>query len=319
MKQVFRVLVLSAVFFFFIGNLLAQNASFNYSTSTGTIGTTYSWIDCSSGTEIDNADWTTISTYSGADEGYKNINFPFSFRFYDDNYTTSDQISISTNGFIRLDASATDDFTVAQAYDLASTATNMGQIICLGIEDNDTEDAVSRVYYQTTGTTPNRIFTIEYQDLEINFGTNKHADIQVQFYETSNKVVILMGADDVSQISADIGIHSGVNTFFNKWQDVDNGANNAWIEYTMPAKSFNSITYNQASTADVSPSQANAEILRMDVDVNVNGGTGTLNLNSIQITANNDNNADIASSGVKLYRTTTTTFSTANLLGTAQS
>jgi len=30
-------------------NSKAQNASFNYSTSTGTVGTTYSWIDCSTG------------------------------------------------------------------------------------------------------------------------------------------------------------------------------------------------------------------------------------------------------------------------------
>ncbi len=308
MKQVYRVLVLSAVFFFFIGNLLAQNASFNYSTSTGTIGTTYSWIDCSTG-------GTEITSFSEADDGHASVSWPFSFSFYDDNYTTSNSISVSTNGFIRLDGVASDNYSDASSYNLTSTATSFGQIICLGIYDDMTDQ--SNVYYKTTGTSPNRIFTIEYHNLEIDYNDNNYADIQVSFYETSNKIVIMFGADDVNRSGVDIGIHSGVNTFFDKWQDVDNGTNNAWIEYTIPAKSFNSITYNQASTADVSPSQANAEILRIDVDVN--GGTGTLNLNSIQITANNDNNADIASSGVKLYRTTTTTFSTANLLGTAQS
>ena len=114
-----------------------------------------------------------------------------------------------------------------------------------------------------------------------------------------------------------MGIHSGVSGYFNKWQEVRSGTNNTWIEYTIPAKSYNSITYNQASTADVYPGQQNAEIIRLDV--NVSGGTGSLYLNSIQINANNTSNSDIASSGVKLYRTSTTTFSTANPMGTAQS
>jgi len=92
---------------------------------------------------------------------------------------------------------------------------------------------------------------------------------------------------------------------------------NLKLEGTSTIKTLNSITYNQASTDDVSPGTDDNKILRIDIDVS--GTTGTLNLNSLKITANNSTDADIAGSGVKLYRTTSTTFSTANQLGTAQS
>ncbi|MCX6166275.1 MAG: right-handed parallel beta-helix repeat-containing protein, partial [Ignavibacteriae bacterium] len=79
------------------------------------------------------------------------------------------------------------------------------------------------------------------------------------------------------------------------------------------AKSLNSITYNQASINAVSQGSLDKEILRLDFSVS--GSAGTLNLNSIVVNSNNTSDADVAS--VKLYRTATTTFSTANLLGTA--
>lgn len=293
--------------------LAAQNASFNYNHTTGTIGTTYSWIDCSGGTLISSAMWNTTGFYGADDDGYYNVNFPFDFSFYDNDYTSADQLSICTNGFIRLDGTADDYFYSASSYNLSSSATSLGQIIALGIQDDNTSDATTKVYYLTSGSSPNRIFTVEYQNLEINYNANKYVDIEVSFYEGSNKVVILMGSDNVSQTSADIGIHSGVNTFFNKWQYVNSGTNNRWIEYTMPAKSLNSIQISQASTSSVNPSSTNNEIIKITVDVS--GGSGSLNLNSISCTAQNTDDADVKSLGAKLYRTSTNSFSTANSLG----
>ncbi len=305
------------LFVFFFYGVEGQNASFNYNTTTGSLGTTYSWIDCSSGTEITNSMWSTSGSYSAYDDGYYNLNFPFSFKFYDDTYTTSDQLSICTNGFIRLDGQADDDYSSATGYDLTSSATSLGQIVGLAIDDCVADNGSgSHVYYRTTGTSPNRVFTIEYHHLEVDYGSGNYANIEVSFYETSNKVVILFGTDDVSTTSSDMGIHSGVSGYYDYWGDVDSQTNNSWIEYD-PAKKLSSISYNQASTADVGQGSLNNKILRLDFDVE--GGNGTLNLNSIKVTSQNTSDADIASSGVKLYRTTTTTFSTDNQLGTAQS
>ena len=79
-------------------------------------------------------------------------------------------------------------------------------------------------------------------------------------------------------------------------------------------KVLNSIAYNQAGTTDVVRSSTDVPILR--VDVNVTGTSGTLYLNSLIATSGNTNDADIASSGVKLYSTSTTTFATTNLIAT---
>ncbi|MDP2423181.1 MAG: hypothetical protein Q8M23_02435, partial [Bacteroidales bacterium] len=80
---------------------------------------------------------------------------------------------------------------------------------------------------------------------------------------------------------------------------------------TMIQKELQSITYNQASTSTVLQGAPNQEILRLDFAVT--GNFGTLNLNSIVVNSLNVSDDDVT--GVKLYRTNTTTFSTANLLG----
>jgi len=198
-------------------------ASWNYEIKTGVVGTTHNWIDCSAGSVI----------VSG-DDNQASINWPFYFNFYDNTYNTSNALSLATNGFIRLDGSAPTDYTTAETYNLTDTAINLGQIIAMGVSDGNVADAGSWTRSLVTGTAPNRIFTIEYNNFEINYNANKYADVQVSFYESSNKVVLKLGADNVTTSSADLGIHSGVNTFYNKWQEVASGTNNTWIEYTPP-------------------------------------------------------------------------------------
>ncbi|MBI5471337.1 MAG: T9SS type A sorting domain-containing protein [Ignavibacteriae bacterium] len=96
----------------------------------------------------------------------------------------------------------------------------------------------------------------------------------------------------------------------------DMGADEGNFTLAIP-KAVGTIVYNQASTSNVNLNSSNNPILRIDIPVT--GSTGTLNLNSLVVTSLNTNDADVSASGVKLYRTSTTTFSTANPLGTAQS
>ena len=219
-------LIFAIVFLFAHFNVLGQvAASYNYSTQTGTLGTTYSWIDCSSGVNIVSGDDTQA-----------NILWPFPFNFYDNTYTTSNNLSVATNGFIRLDGvAAGGDYTAASNYNLTSSATTFGQILALGIHDCQLgRTPASWVRSLVTGIAPNRIFTIEYNDMEIDYDDYKYADVQVSFFETTNKIVIKFGADDVIQTGADIGIHSGVVNYFHKWQEVASGTNSTWIEYSPP-------------------------------------------------------------------------------------
>lgn len=81
-------------------------------------------------------------------------------------------------------------------------------------------------------------------------------------------------------------------------------------------KTLDSITVNQASSSDVFPGSTSQEILR--IDFFVSGSTGTMPLNVIELTSGNTNDADMAASGVKLFYTTSPTFSTGIQLGAAK-
>lgn len=197
------------------------SASFNYDVQTGTLGTTYSWIDCSSGSNI----------ISG-DDAQGIISWPFEFTFYDNLYTTGNHLSVCTNGFIRLDGTASTNYSSASSYNLSSGGTNLGQIVGMGIYDGKVGDNGGWVRSVVTGVAPNRIFTIEYNNYEIDYNDARYSDIQVSFYETSNIIVLKHGADNINKNGVDMGLHSGVSGYFNKWQEVLSGGNNSWVEYT---------------------------------------------------------------------------------------
>lgn len=204
------------------------SASTNYSVQTGNVGTTYSWIDCSSESNV-----------VTGDDQRGTITWPFDFNFYNNAYTTSNSLSVATNGFIRLDGTAASySYSASRTYNLTSTATNFGQIISMAMSDCYVgRVGTSWVKSKVTGTAPYRILTVEYNDLSIPYYSSSNlVDVQVCFYESLNKVVLKLGNDNITYSGVDMGIHSGVSGYFNKWQEVKTGANNTWIEYTPPVK-----------------------------------------------------------------------------------
>ncbi|MEA1987180.1 MAG: hypothetical protein U9N76_06805, partial [Candidatus Marinimicrobia bacterium] len=82
-------------------------------------------------------------------------------------------------------------------------------------------------------------------------------------------------------------------------------------------KILESITYNQSKYRYADQGATGIPVLRVDIEVT--GTSGIFNLNSLEVTSNNTNDADIQTNGVKLFRTSGTTFSTASQLGTSQS
>jgi hypothetical protein len=293
----FRLWVGIVIFLFTIllpATVFAQAAAtWNYNTRTGTTGTTYSWIDCTTGVNIVSGDDTQAS-----------VSWPFNFNFYDNNYTTANNLSVATNGFIRLDGiAAGSNYSGASAYNLTSTTTTFGQIIAMGIYDDYVGRTTSSwVRSLVTGTAPNRIFTIEYKNIEISYNASKYANIQVSFYETVNKVVLKFGTDNVTQTGADMGIHSGVSGYFNKWQEVQSGTNNTWIEYTPPYIEVNATT---------GTSVAFYPTLKAAFD-KINDGThrGTI---TIKI---NDNTTELASAILNASGTGSASYSSVNIYPT---
>ncbi|MDF1549800.1 MAG: hypothetical protein P1P88_18375, partial [Bacteroidales bacterium] len=208
---------------------LGQSASWNYRVNSGNLGVNYSWIDCTDGTELKSSNLNR----GNLDDGRWNINWPFNFKVYGNNYNTSNRLSISTNGFIRFDGNADyNNWAAARDYVLAAApSTDFGQILCYGISDVSFTASNSRVFTKVTGAAPNRVFTIEFVQMGYYWAAGIYGDVQVSFYETSNNIVIKAGNNNVTYEGAEIGLHSGVSPYFHYWQDVDNASGNTWIEY----------------------------------------------------------------------------------------
>ncbi|MFZ4581870.1 MAG: beta strand repeat-containing protein, partial [Paludibacter sp.] len=261
----FRIKLFILLTFSLAGNQLVNSQNFNYITTTGNIGTTYSWIDCSGGSNI-----------TSGDDAAATVNLPFNFRFYSSTYTSSNTISVCTNGFIRLNGTASTTSATATSYTLGSASTELGQIVAMGVYNAKVGDGGGWVRSATTGTSPNRIFTIEYNNIEIDFNDANYADVQVSFYETSNKIVLKFGADNVTKAGADIGLHSGTSGYFNKWQEVVSGTNNTWIEYSLPPVEVNATggtAVNFYNTVKDAFDAINAGTHTGTLTVKVNGST----------------------------------------------
>ena len=96
-------------------------------------------------------------------------------------YTTADDISVSSNGFIRLDGTATNNYITARNYNLTSTATSLGEIIAIALYDGDPR--YGYIKYLTTGSAPYRVLTIEFYKYEIDYNDRKFCYAQASFYE----------------------------------------------------------------------------------------------------------------------------------------
>jgi len=72
----------------------------------------------------------------------------------------------------------------------------LGEIVSLAMEDAGLEDAHSHARYLTTGSSPNQVFTVSLDSLEIRFNASHYVNVQVSFYETSNKVILKFKDED---------------------------------------------------------------------------------------------------------------------------
>ncbi|MBL7959283.1 hypothetical protein JNL27_03500, partial [bacterium] len=194
----------------------------------------YNWIDATDGTALQLADDAT--------SGFVNIGLDF--HFYD---TTVSRLMISSNGFISFDS-------LTASYPTHVTIPSAGapdRIIAGYWTDLIPQGTLSRIYYKTTGTAPNRKFIVTWSNYDQAGGASESITFQIVLFETSNQVLIqyqaLLGSN-VDGSSCTVGIEdsagvSGLLYCFNNAGALNN--NLAILFHT-----------NHPSTADASISPA---------------------------------------------------------------
>jgi hypothetical protein len=203
---------------------LSSTASTNNLAGRPTTGQVYTFYRLNMTLANSNSTYTNGIPLSGgtSDDGYYNglpIGFPFTYANGD--HTT---VSVSTNGWLTFGQNIT-----------ASTPTNNlgtgGLRPLLAPLWDDLSMAKGSVYYQTTGTAPYRVFTVEwYNALWEKGAANPTLSFEVKLYETSNRIEFVYrpeaGAQTLTSQSASIGI-AGVATGAGNFLALDNTSTSA--------------------------------------------------------------------------------------------
>lgn len=180
-------------------------ASYSFTSTTGT----YSSI---SGTG------TALTGAVGDDMTATGVPIGFSFSFCGAAHTT---VSVCSNGWVSFASTSATAFN-----NMLSSLTTISPVLmpfwC------DLNGTGGSAYYQTTGTTPNRIFTIEYNNWSYYPASGSHLNFQVKLHETTNAIDYCYGTNSFATSSASvIGIATGTTDY----KTVDSGVATSSIYY----------------------------------------------------------------------------------------
>lgn len=274
--SLFLVLLVSS----FSQNLKAQSYTVSFPTNGYTANSSPTTIHSSN---IDDA-------MSGA------INIGFTFQFGCVNYT---QIRVSTNGWLTFNSSYTgNDFS-------NSLAGGANKPVIAPLWDDLATCGSGSVNYQLTGSAPNRILTVEWNQMEWTYSaTGDVISCQAKLYETSNIIdfIYKVGGVAVSSGSASIGIAptsaagdyyslngTGATPTANYGSETSNlstkPADGEVYRWTPGSMSYSSCTTTQPNTTSVEKCSENQEIIC--VQVVTTGGCGVANtVSGFQINMN---------------------------------
>ncbi|MDO7876999.1 T9SS type A sorting domain-containing protein [Hymenobacter sp. ASUV-10] len=143
-----------------------------------------------------NGSSTTATRTGTVDEGaYNSLPLGFSFQYAGSTYTT---VSASTNGWLTFGQDITD---YAPTNDLAATTGALRPLLAPLWDDLSMQGG--NVYYQTTGTAPNRVFTVEWTNARWSkAATNSVVSFQVKLYEADSHLDYVYRRDAVAPASA---------------------------------------------------------------------------------------------------------------------
>ena len=173
--------------------MIGYNQVSNYSY----LATTSTWSYNSSPTAITGLGSAINDALSSA------INIGFTFYYNSIAYT---QFKASSNGFITFNTAN----TLAQPTNNLKTSTE--RIIVAPLWDDNQTGASGNVNYKLTGTTPNRVLTVEWKALRWNksgFSAGT-IDVQTKLYETTNRIEFVYNRGTYQSFSNSTGIGASI-------------------------------------------------------------------------------------------------------------
>lgn len=123
------------------------------------------------------------------DDNVLDATIPFTFKFYGTGYTTA---RISTNGFLWL--SNNGNTGCCNGFFIPSDPEITNPFIALTQTDwLPTAPANGTIFYSVTGTTPNRVFVVHYENI-LHISSADRMTGEIQLYETTNEIRLVMSS-----------------------------------------------------------------------------------------------------------------------------
>ena len=119
----------------------------------------------------------TVMSPSSQDDGYAALTLPFNLSFGNATFNSGSSIYVCTNGYITLNTSYSST--------TPSTSGNYSVISPLGHDLHMRDNG--KMKYQVTGTTPDRVLTIEWNNVE-SFSAGNVYNFQVKLYESNDTI-----------------------------------------------------------------------------------------------------------------------------------
>lgn len=181
--------------FFVVTILLSAQQAFSQASSYAFVESTTTWTEITGGTPS-----TAL-----ADDGTEVVSLPMPFVY---NGGAVPQVTISTNGFLRLAGGAV--FATSWTNDLANTLRT--PVVAPFWDDNHLVAGTGTIQYTVTGVAPARKFVVQWKDVTTSgSGSNTvttKASFQVVLSEGTNVIEIIYGPSDAGVFSGSIGLNS---------------------------------------------------------------------------------------------------------------
>lgn len=187
MKQFFSSLTLITFSLFVLNSTAQEVNNYLFSSSSGT----YTAI---SGTQVPGI--TSTNTNNGMSSV---LALPFSFRYCGINYVS---IRVSTNGYIVMGDVGNDN----PSNSFLTGGANPNKNVIAPLWDDLDIVSPGNLTYKTTGTAPDRVFTIQWSNVKWDTLATGGSNFQIKLYEGSNHIEFCYGTSSPFQASASIGI-----------------------------------------------------------------------------------------------------------------
>ncbi len=145
---------------------------------------------------------------------------PFNFNYYGTNFNN---VFVYTNGFIQLGSSSSSTTVYAQTLPSTTAPNNVIAGMWSDLNANVAATPLPAIRVYTTGTTPNRIYTVHYNNVPFYNGNNTptvsgNNDFYIQLFETSNIIEVhigeVTGATSTTNNNKTVGIKNSDGTQF---------------------------------------------------------------------------------------------------------